>query len=111
MVQRWLQLVLELIIALVAILAPVIALHIPSTSGGFMGVALIQLMSLSQEPKMIILNYTNLETSLTVISRIKAFEADTPSENRPSHDSDKHTTPPPSDWPQTGRASVSKRSL
>ncbi|KAK8122870.1 abc bile acid protein [Apiospora sp. TS-2023a] len=54
---------------------------------------------------MIVLNYTNLETSLTAISHIKAFEADTPSENCPSDDGDKHTTPPPSEWPQAGRVS------
>ncbi|KAK7996619.1 hypothetical protein PG989_004659 [Apiospora arundinis] len=106
MVQRWLQLVLELIIALMAILVAVIAPQIPSTSGeGFMGVALIQLMSLSQELKMIVINYTHLETSLTAISRIKDFEANTPSENRPPSDDStgRHTTPPSPGWPQTGR--------
>ncbi|KAK8009116.1 multidrug resistance-like protein [Apiospora marii] len=107
MVQRWLQLVLELIIALLAILVATIAPQISSsTSGGFLGVALVQLMSLSQELKMIVLHYANLETSLTAVSRIKAFEADTPSENRPrGGDGDKHTTPPPSGWPRAGRVS------
>ncbi|KAK8023965.1 hypothetical protein PG993_012031 [Apiospora rasikravindrae] len=72
MVQRWIQL------------------------GGFLGAALIQLMPLDQELKLMVINYTILETSLAAISRMKAFDANMPSENRPSDDSDKHTTPPPS---------------
>ncbi|KAJ0278858.1 hypothetical protein COL940_007074 [Colletotrichum noveboracense] len=101
MVQRWLQLVLELIIATMAILVAAIAPRMPSTSGGLLGVALIQLMSLSQELKMIVINYTNLETSLTAIYRIKAFEEDTPSENHPG-DNTAAYQPPPTKWPQEG---------
>ncbi|KAF5519012.1 ABC transporter atnG [Colletotrichum aenigma] len=101
MVQRWLQLVLELIITLMAILVASIAPRMPSTSGGLLGVALIQLMSLSQELKMIVINYTNLETSLTAISRIKAFEKDTPSENHPGDNTAVYQTPP-TEWPPEG---------
>ncbi|KAJ3959309.1 hypothetical protein N0V92_004092 [Colletotrichum tropicale] len=101
MVQRWLQLVLELIIASMAILVAAIAPRMPSTSGGLLGVALIQLMSLSQELKMIVINYTNLETSLTAISRIKAFEKDTPSENHPGDNTAMYQTPP-TEWPLEG---------
>ncbi|KAF5492420.1 ABC transporter atnG [Colletotrichum siamense] len=101
MVQRWLQLVLELIIAIMAILVAAIAPRMPSTSGGLLGVALIQLMSLSQELKMIVINYTNLETSLTAISRIKAFEKDTPSENHPDDNTAVYQSPP-TEWPQEG---------
>ncbi|KAK2760146.1 ABC multidrug transporter [Colletotrichum kahawae] len=104
MVQRWLQLVLELIIAIMAILVAAIAPQMPSTSGGLLGVALIQLMSLSQELKMIVINYTNLETSLTAISRMKAFEKDTPSENHPSGDIGVYKMPH-SGWPQEGSVS------
>lgn len=96
MVQRWLQLVLELIIAVTAILLVAVALALQSSSGGYLGVALTQLMSLSQELKMIVINYTNLETSLTAISRIRSFDRETPTENLERH------TDPPSHWPQTG---------
>lgn len=96
MVQRWLQLVLELIIAVTAILLVAVALALQSSSGGYLGVALTQLMSLSQELKMIVINYTNLETSLTAISRIRSFEKETPTENLERH------TAPPLHWPQTG---------
>lgn len=47
MVQRWLQLVLELLIAVLAILLVAITLHVNLTSNGFLGVTLVQLMSLS----------------------------------------------------------------
>ncbi|KAK1844661.1 ABC multidrug transporter [Colletotrichum chrysophilum] len=104
MVQRWLQLVLELIIATVAILVAAIAPKMSATLGGLLGVALIQLMSLSQELKMIVINYTNLETSLTAISRIKAFEKETPSESHPSGDIAVYETPRPG-WPQEGSVS------
>ncbi|KAK7985489.1 p-loop containing nucleoside triphosphate hydrolase protein [Apiospora saccharicola] len=36
---------------------------------------------------------------------MQTFEADTPSENRPDNDIDKHTTPPPAKWPPAGRVS------
>ncbi|KAJ0346519.1 hypothetical protein COL154_008012 [Colletotrichum chrysophilum] len=104
MVQRWLQPVLELIIATVAILVAAIAPKMSATLGGLLGVALIQLMSLSQELKMIVINYTNLETSLTAISRIKAFEKETPSESHPSGDIAVYETPRPG-WPQEGSVS------
>ncbi|ROW14588.1 hypothetical protein VPNG_03161 [Cytospora leucostoma] len=98
MVQRWLQMVLELMIAITAILLVAVALALQTTSGGFLGVALIQLMSLSQELKMIVINYTNLETSLTAISRIKSFEESTPSEDRrETYDE------VPKSWPPMGR--------
>ncbi|KAI3390389.1 hypothetical protein diail_9824 [Diaporthe ilicicola] len=104
MVQRWLQLVLELIIAVMAILLVAVALALQSSSGGYLGVALTQLMSLSQELKMIVINYTNLETSLTAISRMRSFEKGTPTENlRPEG----YTDPPPQ-WPLTGRIQLDK---
>ncbi|KAK7749032.1 hypothetical protein SLS53_001058 [Cytospora paraplurivora] len=98
MVQRWLQMVLELMITVTAILLVAVALALQTTSGGFLGVALVQLMSLSQELKMIVINYTNLETSLTAISRIKSFEESTPSEDRrETYDE------VPESWPPMGR--------
>lgn len=97
MVQRWLQMVLEFMIAVTALLLVSITLALKTTSGAFLGVALIQLMSLSQELKMIVINYTNLETSLTAISRIKSFEENTPCEDRrEAYDE------VPEDWPSMG---------
>jgi len=109
MVQRWLQLVLELLIAATAIMLVAVALQLRSTSQGFLGVALIQLMSLSQELKMTVINYTNLETSLTAVSRIKSFEEKTPSEN--SRGNDRMFEEPPEGWPLTGRVTFDSVSV
>lgn len=98
MVQRWLHMVLELMIAVTAILLVAVALALQTTSGGFLGVALVQLMSPSQELKMIVINYTNLETSLTAISRIKSFEESTPPEDRRETYNEV-----PESWPPMGR--------
>ncbi|KAM7187752.1 ABC transporter [Rhypophila sp. PSN 637] len=101
MIQLWLQLILELLIAATAVILVAVALHLHSTSQGFLGVALLQLMSLSQELKMTVINYTDVETSLTAVSRIKSFEENTPSLN--SRGDDKMFEHPPEGWPQSGR--------
>ncbi|KAM4056705.1 ABC transporter [Hirsutella rhossiliensis] len=97
MVQRWLQLVLELLIAATAVILIAVAVKLQSTSAGFIGVALVNLMSISQELKMIVIHWTNLETSLSALARTKSFEEKTPSENKAG---ESNTPQPP--WPQTG---------
>ncbi|KAF4624072.1 hypothetical protein G7Y89_g14101 [Cudoniella acicularis] len=97
MVQRWLQLVLELLIAATAVILIAVAVKLRSTSTGFIGVALVNLMSISQELKMIFINWTTLETSLGAVARIKTFQESTLSENQPGE-----TSSPPSAWPQNG---------
>lgn len=97
MVQRWLQLVLDLLTAIITIVLVAIAIKIGSTSSGFVGVALINLMSINQELKMIVINWTSLETSLGAITRIKSFEENTPVEHLPGEDQI-----PPTEWPHTG---------
>ncbi|KAK4216710.1 ABC transporter [Rhypophila decipiens] len=103
------SLVLELLIAATAVILVAVALHLHSTSQGFLGVALLQLMSLSQELKMTVINYTDLETSLTAVSRIKSFEENTPSEN--SRGDDKMFEHPPEGWPQSGRVTFDSVSV
>ncbi|KAK5989625.1 ABC multidrug transporter B [Cladobotryum mycophilum] len=98
MVQRWLQLVLELLIAATSIILIAVAVNLHSTSASLIGVALVNLMSISQELKMIVLNWTNLETSLSAIARTKSFAEGTSSENKPEE-----TIEPPPTWPQSGR--------
>jgi len=101
MIQRWLQLVLELLIAVLAVLLVAITVNIDPTSNGLLGVALIQLMSLSQELKMVVIHYTSLETSLTAVARAKSFKETTPSEDLPEEGS-ALVTPSQGVWPQTG---------
>ncbi|KAK2022907.1 hypothetical protein LX32DRAFT_709214, partial [Colletotrichum zoysiae] len=56
-----------------AVLVATLAPQMPSTSGGFLGVALIQLMSLGYELRMIVINHNDLETSLAATRRLKAL--------------------------------------
>lgn len=97
MVQRWLQLVLELLIAVTAVILIAVAVKLQSTSAGFIGVALVNLMSISQELKMVVMHWTSLETSLSALARTKSFEEKTPSENKAGESST-----PPAPWPRTG---------
>lgn len=98
MVQRWLQLALELMIAVTAIVLIAVAVQLRSTSTGFIGVALINLMSISQELKMIVINWATLETSLGAIARTKTFSEKTANENLAGE-----TDKPAASWPHTGR--------
>lgn len=52
-----------------------------------------------------VINYTNMETSLTAVSRIKSFEENTPSENSRGHED------PPDGWPQSGRVTFDSVSV
>lgn len=97
MVQRWLQLVLDLLTMVVAVVLVATATNLRSTSSSFIGVALINLMSINQELKMIVVNWTNLETSLGAVARIKSFQESIPTEHRTSE-----LENPPSGWPYAG---------
>ncbi|KAI9644594.1 hypothetical protein NHQ30_006615 [Ciborinia camelliae] len=97
MVQRWLQLVLELLIAATSVILVAVAVKLQSTSTGSIGVALLNLMSISQELKMIVINWTALETSLGAVSRIQKFQENTPPEDKPGEENH-----PPEGWPENG---------
>ncbi|KAK7744423.1 hypothetical protein SLS62_010147 [Diatrype stigma] len=101
MVQRWLQLALELMIAVTAIVLIAVAVQLQSTSTEFIGVALVNLMSISQELKMIVINWATLETSLGAIARTKTFAEKTPNENHVGE-----TDKPAASWPHTGRVQL-----
>ena len=97
MVQRWLQLVLDILTMAMAVILIAVAVKLEPTSTGFIGVALINLMSINHELKMIVINWTSLETSLSAIARTKSFEENTPGEHQPAE-----SNHPPKEWPQAG---------
>ena len=97
-IQRGLSLVLDLIVAAIAVLTMGIAVGLHSkVSAGYMGVALINMISLSDELNGLIKNWTLMEASMGAISRIKALSETVES----SHSDEKHSTPP-ENWPATG---------
>uniref|UniRef100_A0A0D2XKL9 Uncharacterized protein n=1 Tax=Fusarium oxysporum (strain Fo5176) TaxID=660025 RepID=A0A0D2XKL9_FUSOF len=93
-IQRWLELVLDLFVAGMAILLVTIALRIPgTTSEGAIGLAMVNLLGLNLTLTMVIDQWTTLETSLGAIARLKSFISNTPNENKQDE------TEVPDNWP------------
>ncbi|KAH8646856.1 putative ABC transporter [Xylariales sp. PMI_506] len=80
-VQRWLVLVLNLVVAGVTILLVGLGIALRDrVNPGTMGVALVMMTSLTQLIAELIQAWTLLETSLGAITRIKSFSENTPQE-------------------------------
>lgn len=80
-VQRWLLLVLGLIVAALSVL--LVGLAIPlreRLDPAFVGLAVIQIMTLSESLNDLVVQWTELETCLGAISRISRFTKETTSE-------------------------------
>lgn len=100
MVQRWLQLVLGLVVAGLAVAIAGVAVSLrDKVAAGAVGVAFLNVTTLGSSLTNFIIAWTSLETSLGAISRIALFERDTPSERR---DGLSVTTAVDQDWPQQG---------
>ncbi|THY61419.1 putative ABC transporter [Aureobasidium pullulans] len=81
-IQRWLKLVLDLIVAALAVL--VVALAVSqrgTTSAGLLGVALTNILGFSQSLTRLVTEWTTLETSLGAIARIRSFATTTEQES------------------------------
>ncbi|PIA90546.1 ABC transporter C family member 8 [Cercospora beticola] len=101
-IQRWLNFVLALVTAAVAVVVVSIALTIPETSSaGAIGVSLLGILNFSWYLSFVINAWTALETSLGAIARCKNFEASTASEDLPGE-----SRSPPSDWPFAGAVEI-----
>jgi ATP-binding cassette subfamily C (CFTR/MRP) protein 1 len=97
MIQRWLNLVLDLVVCAIAVPLVAFALCIPdSSSTGSLGVALTSVLAFNTSLKFLIMMWTQAETSLGAVARTRSYEKDTPSEDQ-DDDLD-----PGTNWP-TGR--------
>lgn len=97
-IQRWLTLVLDLFaMGFALILVGLILKFRHNTNSGFTGIALLNLMTLSAIFMGVVTVWTQLETSIGSVSRVKLFEQETPDENLPGED-----FVPPKDWPAKG---------
>ena len=103
MIQRWLTFVLDIIVAVVAVIIVALAVKLRGSSG-FAGVALTQVMFLNLSLREIILTWTDVETSIGSVSRVRNF-----SENTSSEHLREEVNEPPKDWPLDG--SVELRSI
>ncbi|TVY85161.1 ABC transporter [Lachnellula suecica] len=97
-VQRWLTLVLDLMVAAIAVLLIVLVTQLRGVvTPGFVGVALLNVLLFSQSIKMLMTFWTNLETHIGSIARVKDFTETTLAESLP----EEKNNPPPS-WPSRG---------
>ncbi|KAK5990162.1 ABC multidrug transporter B [Cladobotryum mycophilum] len=97
-IQRWLALVLGLIVAALATLMTILAIVLRSkVNPGFLGIALVNMLSFGDSLASLVTFYTSLETSLGAITRVKSFAEDTPSEL-----SETECGTPPAEWPAQG---------
>jgi len=105
-VQRWLTLVLDLVVAAVAVILMVMVVELRGTiSPGFVGVAMLNVILFSQSIKMLLTFWTNLETHIGSVARVKTFTEATAEENLPS---EKHAPPPL--WPLHGAIEIKSMS-
>ncbi|KUJ07957.1 putative ATP-binding cassette transporter [Mollisia scopiformis] len=97
-IQRWLALVLDLLVMVMAVILMILVVKLRTEiSPGFVGLALLNVMSFNQSLAYIIQNWTKLETSIGAISRLMNFSRQTASENLPGEDEDVTE-----DWPAFG---------
>jgi len=100
-VQRWLTMVLNLIVAGLAVLLVGISIALKdSMNPGLLGVALTSVMGIGQTLSQLIQSWTQVETSLGAVTRINEFAASTPKEpDGPDM--------PPQNWPDRGAIKIS----
>ena len=97
-IQRWLTLTLDLVVAGIAVLLIVLVVVLRgSMSAGYVGVALLNVILFSQSIKLLVTFWTNLETHIGSILRVKMFSENVPSENLPTENDNL-----PPDWPSQG---------
>ncbi|KAF4981000.1 hypothetical protein FZEAL_3115 [Fusarium zealandicum] len=101
-IQRWLTLVLDMVVAFLTVILVVFAVTLrEKMNPSLLGIALVNMMRLGNNMKGIILYWSILETSLGAITRIRAFSCDAPSEQKPGEDRQ-----PAEDWPASGGLEV-----
>ncbi|KAF2659533.1 P-loop containing nucleoside triphosphate hydrolase protein [Lophiostoma macrostomum CBS 122681] len=102
MIQTWLVLVMDLITCALAILVVGISVRMRSTvSVGFTGVSLTQIISFTHSLKIAIMQWTNMETSIGAVSRVREFESETLDENLDGENGEV-----PKEWPSRGGIEV-----
>lgn len=96
MIQEWLNLVLELVVMVMAVLLTALAVQLHSSSA-FAGASLVSLISFGDNLSGIVSFYTRLETSIGAVARLKAFTDTVKPEDR-----EDEVVVPPEDWPRRG---------
>jgi hypothetical protein len=101
-VQRWLNLVLDLMVTALAVIVVALAVNLKSTTAaGLLGIALNNVFGFNKSISTLVTSWTSLETSLGAVARVKTFAEMTPSENKPGENCE-----PPSEWPASGSIEI-----
>lgn len=101
--QRWLNVVLNLLIAAIAVGTIGLAvLYRDSTTGGQVGMALNVILVANTTLLSLVGAWTDLEISLGAVARLKEAETETPREDQPGE-----CELPPSKWPSRGEVVLS----
>ncbi|KAI2895843.1 hypothetical protein CBS63078_8455 [Aspergillus niger] len=105
-IQRWLNVVLDLLVACLAVILIALATSLRgSTDPGKLGVSLTAIMAFSQTLQEVVTSWTGLETSLGAIARTRSFEMKTPAEHQPQK-----PVIPSSTWPVDGKIEITSLS-
>lgn len=99
MVQRWLSVVLDLVTTAIAILVVGLAVALRSNSG-LTGVALVNVMAITETLQLLIMQWSSLETSLGAVSRTEDYAKTTEVER-----TDENSGSSLRNWPSEGSIS------
>ncbi|KAG9231678.1 putative multidrug resistance-associated protein [Amylocarpus encephaloides] len=101
-IQRWLGLVLDLMVSGLAVILMVLVVKLRDSIGaGHVGLALLNVIGFGESLVLNVRQWTALETSIGAIGRLKTFEEITPNENLPCE-----TQPVAGDWPANGKVEL-----
>jgi len=103
-IQRWLNLVLDLVTAGLATVVVALAITMRHTAtSSSIALSLLNILSFNTQLSYLIVAWTALETSLGAVARCKNFGLTTPSEHLANE-----TTNPPANWPSEGHLQLSE---
>ncbi|CAG8000629.1 unnamed protein product [Penicillium salamii] len=97
-IQRWITLVLDLLVAAIAVIVISVALSLRGTASmNLLGIALFNIVNFSWTLQSLVKNWIELETSIGAVSRIRSYEQQTATEDLASE-----THVVAESWPQKG---------
>jgi ABC-type multidrug transport system fused ATPase/permease subunit len=101
-IQRWLTLVLDLIVAAIAVIVISVALSMKgSPSMNLLGIALFNIVNFSYTLQSLVKNWIGLETSIGAVARIRSY-----TQQAVTEDLDSETEVVPESWPQRGSVEI-----
>ncbi len=103
-IQRWLQVVLDLMVAALAtILMMIVVGTRHEINPGLVGLGMLNVMTFNNNIAGLVKNWTQLEISIGAIARIRNFVRDTECEMKPHENVDR-----PEQWPESGALQIEK---